>query len=81
MGRAKENTRFEPQNATSLCYGCHQYFTAHPAEHYEWQVERLGQDTVDKLRLASSVYKKRDRKLESLYWKQKLMDDFGVRLG
>lgn len=78
MGRAKENTRFEPQNVTALCYGCHSYLGAHPMEHYEWQVERLGQETVDKLRLAGSVYKKKDRELEAMYWKQKLRDDFGV---
>ena len=73
MGRRKENTRFEPLNADSLCYGCHKYFTSHPAEHYAWQVERKGQDTVDKITLMSNTYKKRDRVLEALYWKQELV--------
>lgn len=72
QGRGKEATRFEPLNADSLCYGCHQYFTSHPAEHYAWQVERKGQPTVDKLVLQSNTYKKKDRKLEAMYWAQEL---------
>lgn len=72
MGRAKENTRFNPLNACALCYGCHQYFTSHPLEHYEWQVERIGIDKVNNLRLWSNVYKKKDRKAEALYWQAEL---------
>lgn len=72
QGRGKEPTRFEPLNADALCYGCHQYFTSHPAEHYEWQVKRKGQATVDKLVLMSNGYKKKDRKLEAMYWAQQL---------
>ena len=79
MGRGKESTRFTPENVTALCYGCHSYFTAHPAEHYVWQVERLGQDGVDKLRLASNQYVKKDRKLEAMYWKNQLMKDFNIK--
>lgn len=72
VGRGKENTRFEPLNATALCFGCHQYFTSHPAEHYQWQVGRLGQDMVDRLQLAGNTYRKKDRKSEELYWKLEL---------
>lgn len=77
-GRAKENTRFDPNNCDSLCYGCHQYFTSHPADHYEWQVEKKGQAVVDKLKLSASLYKKKDRKLEAMYWKQQLKQDFNI---
>ncbi len=72
MGRGKEATRYEPLNATALCHGCHSYLTAHPAEHTAFQVKRLGQDTVDKLILASNTYHKKNRKLEATYWKQEL---------
>lgn len=72
QGRGKEATRYEPLNADALCYGCHQYFTSHPAEHYAWQVERKGQSVVDKLVLQSNTYKKKDRKLEAMYWQQEL---------
>lgn len=78
QGRAKENTRFDPNNADSLDYGCHQYFTSHPAEHYTWQVATKGQGMVDALVLASHLYKKKDRKLEAIYWKAKLKEDFGI---
>ena len=78
QGRAKENTRFMPSNADALCYGCHQYFTSHPGEHYTWQVATKGQDMVDSIILASNFYKKKDRKLEAMYWRQKLKQDFGV---
>lgn len=72
QGRGKEATRFEPLNCDALCYGCHQYFTAHPAEHYAWQVMRKGQDIVDRLVLQSNTYKKKERRLEALYWRQEL---------
>jgi len=78
QGRSKENTRYEPLNADALCYGCHQYFTSHPAEHYAWQVERKGQETVDKITLMSNLYKKKDRKLEALYWKAELAKLDGI---
>lgn len=74
QGRGKESTRFDPENAVALCYGCHQYFTSHPAEHYQWQVNRLGQDVVDKLVLRSNQYKKRDDKMEVLIWKEALKE-------
>lgn len=74
MGRGKENTRFDPENADALCYGCHMYFTAHPAEHYMWQVKKKGQQTVDLIQYRSNQYKKRQDKLEVLIWKQALKD-------
>lgn len=72
QGRGKEGTRFEPLNADALCYGCHRYFTAQPADHYQWQVARKGQLTVDKIVLQSNTYKKKDRTLEAMYWQQQL---------
>ena len=64
MGRGKENTRFDPENADALCYGCHMYFTAHPMEHYDWQVKRKGQEVVDAIKLRSNQYKKRNAQQE-----------------
>jgi len=74
MGRGKENTRFNELNVDTLCMGCHMYFTAHPLEHVDWQIEVKGQETVDELRLWSNQYKKKDRAAEYLYWNQKLKD-------
>lgn len=77
-GRAKEATRFEPLNANALCFHCHQYFTSQPDEHLAWQIQMKGQKTVDKLILLSNTYKKKDRELEYLYWKDKLKKDYGI---
>jgi nitrate/TMAO reductase-like tetraheme cytochrome c subunit len=71
-GRRKEATRFEPLNVDTLCGGCHAYFTENPAEHEAWQVQMKGQKIVDQLILLSNTYKKKDRELEYLYWKQEL---------
>lgn len=78
QGRGKENTRFDPENCDALCYGCHQYFTSNPAEHYKWQVEKKGQERVDDIVLRSNFYKKKDRKMELIYWKAKLKIDYGI---
>lgn len=78
MGRAKEATRFEPLNLTTLCHGCHSYLTAHPIEHVEWMRKRLGSVTVDKLILLSNSYVKKNRELEAKYWAKKLKEDYGI---
>lgn len=72
QGRGKEGTRYEPFNVDTLCMGCHMYFTAHPMEHYQWQLERKGQKILDQLVLQSNTYRKKDRKLEAMYWAQQL---------
>lgn len=74
QGRGKEATRFDPRNADALCYGCHRYFTSHPAEHYQWQVAQKGQETVDELIRLSNTYKKKNRKAEVVIWRQALAD-------
>lgn len=78
QGRGKENTRFNPENVDTLCGGCHQYFTANPGEHYEWQVQKKGQKKIDELILASNMYVKKDRASQRLYWSQRLkeMDNY-----
>lgn len=75
-GRAKEATRFEPLNADAICYGCHVYLGSHPDEHLAWQIQRKGQAVVDKIILQASTYKRKDRKKEAAYWKQRLKDEF-----
>lgn len=74
QGRGKENTRFDEDNVDTLCAGCHQYLTANPAEHYLWQVKIKGQEKVDEIILRSNVYMKKDRKLQKLYWEQRLKE-------
>ena len=69
IGRSKENTRFDPDNASAHCYGCHQWFTSHPQEHMAWKLEKVGQKKIDELILKSNLYCKKDRVSEKLYWK------------
>lgn len=78
QGRRKEATRYDPQNVCALCPGCHRYFTENPAEHYQWQVQRLGQEEVDSIVQRSNLHKKKDRKLEAMIWAQALKDLKGV---
>lgn len=79
VGRAKENTRFMPENADAICFHDHQYFTSHPMEHLDWQVQTKGQKEVDRIKLASHIYCKKDRKLQAMFWRKKLLEDFGIK--
>ncbi len=74
QGRRKEATRFDEENVDTLCGGCHMYFTANPAEHYLWQVEKKGQKTVDMIVLRSNQYHKKDRQLAYMYWSERLKE-------
>lgn len=74
QGRGKENTRFDLENVDTLCPGCHQYFTANPGEHYQWQVKEKGQEMVDAIILASNMYVKKDRIAQKIYWTQQLKE-------
>ena len=74
VGRRKESVRFDEENVDCLCGACHMYFTAHPAEHYLWQVERKGQKTVDAIVLRSNTYHKKDRQMAYLYWSERLKE-------
>jgi hypothetical protein len=80
QGRRKEATRFDEENVCTLCASCHGRFTENPYEHTAWQVKRLGQEAVDKIVLRSNTYMKKDRKLAEIYWKQRLVEDFNVKV-
>lgn len=72
--RGKERTRFHELNVCTLSDDCHSYFTANPDEHYNWQVERLGQEVVDELILLSNTYCKKNRDMEKIYWRSKVAE-------
>lgn len=74
QGRRKEATRFDPLNADTLCMGCHMYFTANPAEHCMWQVQRKGQNEINSIIVRSNSYCKKDRSLQALIWKKAYSD-------
>lgn len=70
IGRRKESTRFDLDNCITLCYGCHQYWHENPKEYDKWMIDHKGQKVVDDLILRSNMYKKKDRKMEVLTWKE-----------
>lgn len=74
QGRAKEATRFDPENLDCLCGGCHMYLGANPFEHVQWQIKTKGENRVNAIIIRSNSYKKKDRKLEAMIWKQAYKD-------
>ena len=69
-GRARESTRFDPENASAHCHGCHSFFTANPALHYEWKLKRVGQRAFDLLAVRAETRRKKDRTLAAIVCKQ-----------
>jgi 5-methylcytosine-specific restriction endonuclease McrA len=54
FGRGKLRTRFDPENAAALCYGCHRWLDTHPDLKREFFRERLGEDVFAALELRSN---------------------------
>lgn len=48
-------TRWDPDNALALCYGCHQYLDSHPEEKERLWLRKLGVKRFDALRLKAHV--------------------------
>lgn len=72
FGRAKKSVRWDEENCSALCFGCHAYFTAHPLEHCDWFQERLG-DRFDLLMgRVNQTHPKPDKELLTLYYREKL---------
>ena len=60
------STRFDPDNAVSACYGCHDYWGRHPEEFKEWFIANFGPSLYDSLLAKSKrpAYKVKKRKAE-----------------
>ena len=69
-GRARENTRFDPENASAHCFGCHQRLTANPESHREWKLQKIGEAKFAMLRIRAESRCKKDRKLMAIVCKQ-----------
>tara|TARA_R100001244_G_scaffold6778_1_gene8826 strand:+ start:195 stop:629 length:435 start_codon:yes stop_codon:yes gene_type:complete len=50
VGRARGNTRWYPDNASSKCRTCHGKMDLNPLEHSDWVRKRLGTDRYEKLK-------------------------------
>lgn len=61
-GRANWATRFHPDNARALCFGCHAYMGGNPYEHNKWFLEQIGEGMYQIL-----LEMKRDTGLAKMY--------------
>lgn len=69
-GRARESTRFDPENASAHCHGCHSFFTANPELHREWKLKQIGQQGYDLLTIRAQTTHKKDRVLAAIVCKK-----------
>lgn len=74
FGRRKESTRYDLQNCDAICSYCHRHFESNPAEYVAFKLKQLGQKDYDSLVLRANSFKKKDRKMDCLIWKQALKD-------
>ena len=71
FGRGNENTRFDPENCDSLCFGCHQYWGSENREDYrEFKIKQLGENGFKLLLVRANTYKKKDRKMSFIIWSE-----------
>jgi len=69
-GRAREATRFDPENVVAHCHGCHAYLTASPEEHRYWKLKQIGQQRYDALMVRANLRQKKDRVLTAMIYKK-----------
>lgn len=89
FGRAKESTRFDPENCDALCRACHAYFEDRKgmtykkhgkviievaAEYRAWKEFQLGPRAFAALEVRAHTYAKKDRKMALLYVKALMAD-------
>jgi len=58
-GRGKWATRYDLDNCTALCYGCHRFLGGRPLEHTEFMIKRLGKKKFKELNTRSNIIKKK----------------------
>ena len=72
-GRRRENTRFDPENCDSLCFGCHQEWGSTDREAYrEFKIKQLGKKGFDLLQMRANTMKKKDRRMALIVIKELL---------
>lgn len=71
FGRAKESTRFDPNNCDSLCAGCHQEWGSNDREAYrEFKIKQLGENGFKILQVKANNYQKKDRMMSFIIAKE-----------
>lgn len=67
FGRARENTRYDPDNVDALDMGCHMYWGSANHEDYRaFKLKQLGETRFKMLQINANMYKKKDRAMELL---------------
>ena len=75
-GRGRENTRFEPDNCDTLDMGCHRIWGSDDRESYRnFKLKQLGEKRFNSLLIQANTYRKKDRKLEVIKWKEALRNE------
>ena len=72
--RRHQNTRYDPDNAIALDFGCHQYLDSHPIEKIEFFKARLGEQAFDLLRARANEVGRPDKKAIELWLKKELKE-------
>lgn len=73
FGRGRENTRFDPQNADTLCMACHRIWASDDREGYRnFKIKQLGKKAFENLCIRAEMYCKRDRKMAYIVAKELL---------
>ena len=74
-GRGKWTTRFDDDNCSSICFGCHNYFHANPEEHRKWKLKQLGEKRFKNLMIRANMIGKKDHKLALIIAKKLLEEE------
>ncbi len=68
--RGRESTRFDPENVSAHCFGCHTELGGNPELHRAWKLKQIGQKRYDILMVRAETRAKKDRKLAALICKK-----------
>ena len=71
--RRKQQVRFDPDNACTLCMGDHLYLDSNPLEKVEFFQNRLGQVKFDLLNSRARItFPRPDKKMLTIYYQQQI---------
>ena len=82
-GRARENTRFDPENCIALCTYHHRFHWGHGdgrQEYTDFMRKRLGDRGFDLLDVRAHTPKKRDDKMDKIIIKELLKEEIAGAL-
>lgn len=74
FGRGNKAVRWEPENASALCFYCHKVLGENPNDHRDFFIKRLGEERYNALVLKAKLPRKEkvDVKMLRLWLKQEI---------